>query len=75
MKKLLGAAAVCALAVGLVAAPGAGAVKATKQVGGTVTVSATPTTIDPTTTAVNVTGNVHGEQQLPQESNGDISPT
>jgi hypothetical protein len=58
MKKLLGAAAVCALTVGLVAAPGASAVKSTKQVTSTVTVSATPTTIAPTTTAVNVTGNV-----------------
>ena len=58
MKKLLGAAAVCALTVGLVAAPGASAVKSTKQVTGTVTVSATPTTIDARPPRVNVTGNV-----------------
>ena len=58
MKKLLGGAAVCALTVGLVAAPGASAVKAPKQVSGTVSVSATPTTITPTTTSVTASGNV-----------------
>jgi hypothetical protein len=58
MKKLLGAAAVCGLAVGLVAVPGAGAVKAPKQVGGSVSVFVTPTTITPTTTTVTATGNV-----------------
>lgn len=57
MKKLLGAGVVCALTVGLVVAP-ASAVKSTKDVVSTVTASATPTTIDPATTAVNVTGNV-----------------
>lgn len=57
MKRLIGATAVCALAIGLVVTP-AGAVKSTKQVASTVTVSATPATIDPTTAAVNVTGNV-----------------
>ncbi len=58
MKKPLSAVAVCALAIGLVAVPGALGAKTVKQVVSTVTVSATPTTIDPTTTAVNVTGNV-----------------
>jgi hypothetical protein len=58
MKKVISACAVCAVAVGLVVVSSAGAVKSTKQVASTVTVSATPTTIDPTTTAVNVTGNV-----------------
>jgi hypothetical protein len=57
MKRLIGATAACALAIGLVVTP-AGAVKSTKQVASTVTVSATPTTIDPTISAVNVTGNV-----------------
>jgi ABC-type transport system substrate-binding protein len=58
MRKLISASAVCAVAIGLVVVSGAGAVSSTKQVPSTVTVSATPTTIDPTTTAVNVTGNV-----------------
>ena len=58
MKKLIIACAVTAVALAAVAAPSALGVKSTKQVVSTVTVSATPTTIDPTTTAVNVTGNV-----------------
>ena len=59
MRKLFTATAVCALAVGLTAVPGAVGKAKTKQVGGTVTVSsATPTTVDPTTTAVTVSGNV-----------------
>jgi hypothetical protein len=58
MRKLLCACAVCAVAVGTVAAPSALGVKSVKQVGGTVTVSATPTTITPTTTSVAASGNV-----------------
>jgi hypothetical protein len=58
MKKLLGAAAVCALTVGLVAAPGASAVKSPKQVTGTVTVSVTPSPIPSTATTVTATGNL-----------------
>ena len=58
MRKLFTATAVCALAVGLTVAPGAVGKKGPKLVSGTVTVSATPTTIDPSTTAVTVTGNV-----------------
>src|SRR5262245_45268728 len=58
MKKLITACAVSAVAVAAVAAPSALGVKSTKQVVSTVTVSATPTTIDPMTTEVNVTGNV-----------------
>jgi hypothetical protein len=42
MKKLLGAAAVCALAIGLVAVPGALGVKSPKQVASSVSVSVTP---------------------------------
>jgi hypothetical protein len=58
MRKLLGACAVCAVAVGTVAVPSALGVKSAKQVGGTVTVSGTPTTITPTTTSVAASGNV-----------------
>ena len=58
MKKLISAGAVCAVAVGLVAVPNALGVKSAKQVGGTVTVSATPTTIDATTASVNASGSV-----------------
>jgi hypothetical protein len=58
MKKLLGSAAVCALAVGLVVVPGAGAVKSPKLVGGTVSVSLTPNPIPSTATTVTASGNV-----------------
>jgi hypothetical protein len=58
MKKLISAGAVCAVAVGLVAVPNALGVKSAKQVGGTVTVAASPTTIDATTTTVNASGSV-----------------
>src|SRR5262249_39226895 len=69
MKKLIGATAVCALAVGLAIAPGAGAVKGgngngpngtkgPKQVPGSVSVAVTPTTITSATTGVTATGNV-----------------
>jgi hypothetical protein len=44
MKKLISACAVCAVAVGVVAAPNALGVKSAKQVATSVTVSATPTT-------------------------------
>jgi hypothetical protein len=44
MKKLISACAVCAVAVGVVAAPNALGVKSTKQVASSVTVSVTPTT-------------------------------
>jgi hypothetical protein len=58
MKKLISASAVCAMAVGLVAVPNALGVKSAKQVGGTVSVSATPATIDATTTTVTASGGV-----------------
>lgn len=58
MRKVFIAATVCAASIGLVVAPGAGAVKAPKQVPATVSVVATPTTITPTTTNVTATGNV-----------------
>jgi hypothetical protein len=58
MRKLISACAVCAMAIGLVAVPNALGVKSPKQVGGTVTVSATPTTIESTTTSVTATGSV-----------------
>ncbi|HYU14480.1 MAG TPA: hypothetical protein VEL05_00345 [Candidatus Acidoferrum sp.] len=44
MKKLISACAVCAVAVGVVAAPNALGVKSTKQVATSATVSVTPTT-------------------------------
>ena len=58
MRKLFTATAVCALAVGLTVAPGVSGKAQTKQVASEVTVSAAPTTADPTTTAVSATGNV-----------------
>jgi hypothetical protein len=58
MRKLITAIAVGALAVGLTVAPGAVAKKGPKQVSGTVSVVATPSTITPTTTTVTATGNV-----------------
>jgi hypothetical protein len=60
MKKLISATAVCALAVGIVAAPSALGVKAPKQVGGTVSVNVTPTTVTPGDefTTVTASGNV-----------------
>lgn len=57
MRKLLGACAMLALALGLVVAPGAGAKKGVKNVSGTVSVNVTPTTIT-TETSVTATGNV-----------------
>jgi hypothetical protein len=58
MRKLITATTVCALAVGLAAAPSAIAKKGPKLVSGTVTVTASPTTVDETNTGVVVTGNV-----------------
>jgi hypothetical protein len=58
MRKLISAGAVCAVAIGLVVVPNAFGVKSAKQVGGTVTVSATPTTIESTTTTVVASGGV-----------------
>jgi hypothetical protein len=61
MRRIISAAAVCAMAVGLVAAPGViakGGPKGPKQVPGTVSVNVTPTTIIATTTTVTATGNV-----------------
>ena len=61
MKKLISACAVCAMAVGLVAVPNALGVKSAKQVGGTVSVSVTPTTFttgDTTVTTATVSGTV-----------------
>jgi hypothetical protein len=58
MKKLISVCAVGAVAVGMVVVPGALGVKGPKQVGGAVTVSATPTTITSTTSTVTASGNV-----------------
>jgi hypothetical protein len=58
MRKLISACAVCAVAVGLVAVPNALGVKSAKQVGGSVTVSVTPTTVDATTTTLAASGSV-----------------
>jgi hypothetical protein len=58
MKKLISAGAVCAVVVGLVVAPSALGVKSAKQVGGTVSVGVTPTTVDSTTTTVTASGSV-----------------
>ena len=58
MRKLVSACAVCAMAIGLVAVPNALGVKSAKQVGGTVSVSATPTTVDSTTTTLIASGGV-----------------
>lgn len=58
MKRLISAGALCAVAVATVAVPGALGVKSAKQVGGTVSVGVTPTTVDATTTAVTASGGV-----------------
>ncbi|MGH2983275.1 MAG: hypothetical protein ACRDK5_03315 [Solirubrobacterales bacterium] len=58
MRKLFGAAAVCALTVGLVAAPGAGAVKSPKQVSGTVSVNVAPNPLPNAFATVTASGNV-----------------
>jgi hypothetical protein len=58
MRKLISALAVCAVACATVAVPSALGVKSPKQVGGTVSVNVTPTTVDATTTSVTATGGV-----------------
>jgi hypothetical protein len=58
MKKLISASAVCALAVGLVAAPSAFGVKSPKQVGGTVTIAVAPNPLSNATPTVTANGNV-----------------
>jgi hypothetical protein len=58
MKKLISTCAVCALGVAAVAVPSALGVKSAKQVGGTITVNVTPTTVDATTTSVSASGGV-----------------
>jgi hypothetical protein len=58
MKKLITACALCAVAVAAVAVPSAMGVKSAKQVGGTVSVGVTPSTVDATTTTVTATGGV-----------------
>jgi hypothetical protein len=61
MRKLVSAGVVCALAIGLVAVPGALAKKGPKLVGGAVSVNVTPTTFttgDTTVTTASVNGNV-----------------
>jgi hypothetical protein len=58
MRKLISACAVCAMAIGLVVVPNAFGVKSAKQVGGTVSVNVTPTTVDTTTTTLAASGNV-----------------
>jgi hypothetical protein len=66
MRKLISAGVVCALAIGLVAVPGAVAKKGVKNVGGSVSVNVTPTNVTvltppgttPNPTTLTVTGNV-----------------
>jgi len=58
MRKIIGASAVCALAIGLVAAPGAVAKKGPKQVSGTVSVFVSPNPVPSTATGVTASGNV-----------------
>jgi hypothetical protein len=58
MKKMINVCAVCVVAVATVAVPSALGVKSPKQVGGTVTVSVTPTTVDATTTSLTTSGGV-----------------
>ena len=58
MKRLISATAVCALAIGLVAVPGASGVKSPKLVSGTVSVGVSPVPLPNATQTVNVTGNV-----------------
>jgi hypothetical protein len=58
MKKLMSACAICATAIAVVAVPSALGVKSAKPVGGTVSVSVTPTTVDATTTSVTASGRV-----------------
>jgi hypothetical protein len=85
MRKLIGATAVCALAIGLVAVPGALGVKSAKQVGGTVSVFVTPssfTTGDTTVTSASVSGNVASNSSCRKDrtvhlywvSNGVVGP-
>jgi hypothetical protein len=58
MRRLISACAVCTVAVAAVAVPSALGVKSPKQVGGSVTVSFTPTLVDATTTSVTASGGV-----------------
>jgi hypothetical protein len=58
MRKLLSACAVLAVAVGLVVAPGAGAVKSPKSVYGSVSLNVTPNPLPNATSTVTATGNV-----------------
>ena len=58
MKKLISATAVCALAVGLVAVPGAFGVKSPKLGSGAVSVGVSPVPVPNATQTVIVTGNV-----------------
>jgi hypothetical protein len=58
MRKLVTASIACAALVGLVFVSGAGAVKSTKQVFGTVSVSVTPNPVPDATTTVTASGNV-----------------
>ena len=58
MRKIIGASAVCALAIGLVAAPAATGKAAPKQVPGTVSVLVSPNPVASTATGVTASGNV-----------------
>lgn len=58
MRKLISAAVVCAVAIGLVAVPGALAVKSPKLVTGIITVGETPNPLSDPTPNVAATGNV-----------------
>ena len=58
MRKIIGASAICALAIGLVAVPGVAAKKGPKQVSGTVSVFVVPNPVPTGTTLVTASGNV-----------------
>jgi hypothetical protein len=58
MKKLISAAVVCGLAIGLVAVPGALGVKSPKLVAGSVSVGVSSSPLPDTTTTESVTGNL-----------------
>jgi hypothetical protein len=58
MRKLVSACALCAVAVGLVVVPSALGVKSAKQVGGTVSVSASPSVVGIYTQSITASGSV-----------------
>jgi hypothetical protein len=71
MKKLISACAVCAVAVGVVAAPSALGVKSAKQVASSVTVSVTPTTAT-VGSAVKASGTVSSNSNCKKNRSVDL---